>query len=76
MATTRLLRLPGSDVGDRRAEPAGVLEPDAREHLDLRRDHVGGVEAAAQAYLKAINKAVVEDQRRLEPAEAEVVKGV
>ena len=36
------------DVGDRRAQPARVLEADAGQHLDARRDHVGGVVAAAE----------------------------
>ena len=39
------------DVGDRRSQPAGVLEPDAGQHLHLRGDHVGGVVAAAEAGL-------------------------
>ena len=36
---------------DRRAQPARVLEADVREHLHLRRDHVRGVVAPAEAGL-------------------------
>ena len=46
---------------DRRPEPARVLEPDARQHLHLRRDHVGGVVAAAEPGL---------DHRHLRPRAA------
>ncbi len=56
----------GGDVGDRRAEPARVLEPDAGQHLDLRRDHVGRVIAAAEARL---------DHRDLDLAGRELVEG-
>ena len=39
------------DVGDRRAEPARVLEPDVGEHDHVGAEHVGRVVAAAQAGL-------------------------
>jgi hypothetical protein len=54
------------DVGDRRAEPAGVLEPDPGEHLHLRRDHVGRVVASAEARL---------DHGHLDPLPRELVVG-
>ena len=46
------------DVGDRRPQPPGVLEPDAGQHLHAGGDHVGGVVAAAQPGL---------DHRDLDP---------
>ena len=51
--------------GDRRAEPAGVLEPDVGEHGDARVEHVGGVPAPAQARL---------DDRDLDLAARELVE--
>jgi hypothetical protein len=48
--------LPG-DIADGRPQPARVLQPDAGEHLDGGRDHVGRVEAAAEPGL---------DHRRLD----------
>ena len=39
------------DVGDRRPEPARVLEPDVGEHDDRRAEHVGRVPAPAEAGL-------------------------
>ena len=53
------------DVGDRRAEPARVLEPDVREHDDLGAEHVGRVVAAAEARL---------DHGDLDPAARELVE--
>ena len=47
-------------------EPARVLEPDAGEHLHLRRDHVGGVVAPAEPRL---------DHRHLHPARGQLVVG-
>ena len=44
-------QLLAGDVFDRGAEPARVLQPDRRQHLDLRRDHVRRVVAAAEARL-------------------------
>jgi len=45
------VELLGRDVGDRRAEPARVLEADVRQDLDLRGDHVRRVPAPAEAGL-------------------------
>ena len=45
------IQLLGGDVGDRRAQPSRVLEPDAGQHLHLRRDHVGRVVATAETGL-------------------------
>ena len=52
------------DVGDRRPEPARVLEADRGEHLDLRGDHVGRVVAPAEPGL---------DHRHLHAAPRELV---
>ena len=50
-------RLLGEDQLARVAEHLGVLEADRRQHDDRRAEHVGGVEAAAEAGL---------DRRRLD----------
>ena len=60
----RRVRLQGgqlllSDVGQRRAEPARVLEPDVRQDADVRVYHAGGVVASSEAGL---------DDRDLYPA--------
>ena len=56
----------GGDVGDRRAQPARVLEADVRQHLDLGRDDVRRVVAAAETGL---------DHRRLHTLARELVVG-
>ena len=53
------------DVGDRRPEPAGVLEPDVGQHDDRRAQHAGRVVAPAEAGL---------DDRDLDPAPRQLVE--
>jgi hypothetical protein len=39
------------DLGERLAQPLGVIETDAGQHRDPRRDHVRGIEPSAESRL-------------------------